>query len=589
MSSQQTTESTPRIIAVIGARLNSSRLPGKQLLDLAGKPLIEHIFARLDRVECLSACVLATTADTYNQPLVDWARNAGRECFAYTGDVDDLVGRVDQVVQKYGADYLVYICGDSPLIDPGFISRALNALMADPKASAIHIPPVEGRPIIHEGIDIYPRFVWDQTVEISKSEMEREHVGLARKKLYPQQHFAVLDEDPIYHALDHRLSVDTPSDYRFMSIVYKRWYENHGPEEIVSLRWLIEELLKDAELRGINAEVMQKRADQSSSRILYVTAAGPGIGLGHMSRTITAIHGLQDTLGAGVTLLIAGLEVVFRELDLIPHKFSTSWQQDLRELVGNLKPKSIVFDLPKTFLHEEDGVFLGQFQEQGIDIISIDFSIPWLDIPCFNWVPCFYLDEGKAFRGKHFHGWDCYLLPERNTVPAWEEGRNLLVLSGGGDVHQLGEALPQLLLEKLPEDFRITWIRGPYSKPPQIPADLASRVQVIFQPREVLPYIAKSQYALIAYGLSFFEALQMGLPCVTLTLGQDPEEMQALEQQQVCLQADTPAMAIAQLERLINEPELCQEMSQKACKLIDGKGAVRLARCLQSKWENVQA
>ena len=78
-----------KVLAVIGARLNSSRLPGKQLLDLAGKPLIERIFQRLEKIPQLSQIVLATTADDYNQPLLQWAQRVGKQVFAFEGDVND--------------------------------------------------------------------------------------------------------------------------------------------------------------------------------------------------------------------------------------------------------------------------------------------------------------------------------------------------------------------------------------------------------------------------------------------------------------------------------------------------------------------
>ena len=60
-----------KVLAVVAARLNSSRLPGKQLLDLAGEPLIERLFQRLQQVAEIDQLVLATTADPYNQPLLE--------------------------------------------------------------------------------------------------------------------------------------------------------------------------------------------------------------------------------------------------------------------------------------------------------------------------------------------------------------------------------------------------------------------------------------------------------------------------------------------------------------------------------------
>lgn len=74
-----------KVLGVIGARLNSSRLPGKHLLDLADKPLIARLFERLEKIPELDAIVLATTADEYNQPLVQWAQQAEMAAFKAAG------------------------------------------------------------------------------------------------------------------------------------------------------------------------------------------------------------------------------------------------------------------------------------------------------------------------------------------------------------------------------------------------------------------------------------------------------------------------------------------------------------------------
>jgi len=103
------------IVAIIGARLNSSRLPAKHLLPLAGKPLIERLVERLKRSQSIDQMVLATTADDFNQPLIDWAKGK-LDCYVHHGDVNDLMGRVDAVVTRYNPDIIVYICGDSPLV-----------------------------------------------------------------------------------------------------------------------------------------------------------------------------------------------------------------------------------------------------------------------------------------------------------------------------------------------------------------------------------------------------------------------------------------------------------------------------------------
>ena len=72
-----------KILAVVGARLNSSRLPGKHMLTLAGRPMIERVFQRLHKSTLLNSFILATTDDSFNVELIDWARSFNVSYFAY--------------------------------------------------------------------------------------------------------------------------------------------------------------------------------------------------------------------------------------------------------------------------------------------------------------------------------------------------------------------------------------------------------------------------------------------------------------------------------------------------------------------------
>ncbi len=144
-----------RIVAIVGARLNSSRLPSKHLLPLANKPLISHVFERLKKIKRIDEIVLATTNDDYNQPLRHWAVENNVACFSYNGDVNDLVGRIDCVIKKYKADILLYVCGDCPLIEPETITNMLGVIVDKPEIDTVKLLPVKSaKEVIHEGLSL---------------------------------------------------------------------------------------------------------------------------------------------------------------------------------------------------------------------------------------------------------------------------------------------------------------------------------------------------------------------------------------------------------------------------------------------------
>ncbi|MCG9729225.1 NTP transferase domain-containing protein [Shewanella sp. Isolate13] len=285
------------VIAIIGARLNSSRLPGKHLLPLAGKPIIEHIQNRLEHCQTLTDIVLATTLDEFNQPLINWANN-NSQCLAYSGDVNDLMGRINAVVEQYQADIVVYICGDCPLIDPGFIDHAVNQLRQNPQADSISLAPDVRS--IHEGMAFYTRQGWDNLFVNSVSDMEKEHVGYANQRCHCLTPLLIQDSDD-FSGVEHRISVDTDADYRFMQQIYQRWYAQNSSAPIVPLKWVVDTLKQEVSLRQINGHVKQKKADQQYPSVsLYCAYRAADDALYQLSVKLGAA--LQEHYGLGTQL-----------------------------------------------------------------------------------------------------------------------------------------------------------------------------------------------------------------------------------------------------------------------------------------------
>src|SRR6056297_2582956 len=108
----------PRVTAIIQARMQSTRLPGKVLKPLAGKPLIAHVISRSKEITPLHRVVLAVPDDTENRPLLALADTMEIESFA--GSNQDVLARFYMAAEKFGGDYIVRITGDDPFTDPGY-------------------------------------------------------------------------------------------------------------------------------------------------------------------------------------------------------------------------------------------------------------------------------------------------------------------------------------------------------------------------------------------------------------------------------------------------------------------------------------
>src|SRR5437879_499011 len=99
-----------KIVATIEARMTSSRLPGKVLLPVNGRPLLEHLVRRLRAATSLTDIVLATTVNPTDDVLVSFAREIGIKCFR--GSEDDVMGRVVGAAAAAEAELVVEITGD---------------------------------------------------------------------------------------------------------------------------------------------------------------------------------------------------------------------------------------------------------------------------------------------------------------------------------------------------------------------------------------------------------------------------------------------------------------------------------------------
>lgn len=110
--------------AIVQARINSTRLPAKVLLDLAGKPVLTHVIERLRRARKIDKIVVATTTASRDDPVADLSERLGVAC--YRGSELDVLNRYYRAAVQAGAGTVVRITSDCPLIDPELVDQAID-------------------------------------------------------------------------------------------------------------------------------------------------------------------------------------------------------------------------------------------------------------------------------------------------------------------------------------------------------------------------------------------------------------------------------------------------------------------------------
>ena len=110
-------------LVFVQARMASARFPGKALVPLAGKPVIEHVLDRVAKAGYLDQIVLCTTRDHSDDPLAWFAERFDLK--VYRGSAENVVLRFQEALAEYPCERFFRVCGDSPLLDPRLFERFL--------------------------------------------------------------------------------------------------------------------------------------------------------------------------------------------------------------------------------------------------------------------------------------------------------------------------------------------------------------------------------------------------------------------------------------------------------------------------------
>lgn len=161
-----------RRVAIIQARMSSTRLPGKVLIDLAGLPLIVFMAKRVQQARCVDSLIVATSVDASDDPLAAALDAHGITCFR--GNLNDVLDRFYQAATEEHADHVVRLTGDCPLMDADLVDRALN-LLAESGADYVSncVPPT-----FPDGLDVEAFTMSALKTAWANAQMasEREHV-----------------------------------------------------------------------------------------------------------------------------------------------------------------------------------------------------------------------------------------------------------------------------------------------------------------------------------------------------------------------------------------------------------------------------
>jgi glutamate-1-semialdehyde 2,1-aminomutase len=161
-----------KIVAIVQARMGSTRLPNKVMKLIGGAPMIELLLSRLSRARELDQIVVATSMDIRNQPLVEHVQKLGYAC--EQGSETDVLDRYVQAAKAHQADVVVRITGDCPLVDPELVDEAIRGF----KSAGVDYFCNNYPPTFPDGLDIevFTFKALEQANQETSKLFDREHV-----------------------------------------------------------------------------------------------------------------------------------------------------------------------------------------------------------------------------------------------------------------------------------------------------------------------------------------------------------------------------------------------------------------------------
>jgi spore coat polysaccharide biosynthesis protein SpsF len=205
------------------ARMGSSRLPGKVLMPLGGRPVIEHVLTRASHAKGADAVCVATTVEAADDAIAATAKALGIP--VHRGSETDVLGRYAGAAEMMKADIVVRITCDCPLIDPNVIGRSIRELK---EKNADYVAQEWNEWPQGIGCEVFPRALLDRAAAETKDAYDREHVtpwirNTAAKTKY-------LMRGPGTPVSAQRWLLDYPEDYAFLERLFEKFPGETPPE-----------------------------------------------------------------------------------------------------------------------------------------------------------------------------------------------------------------------------------------------------------------------------------------------------------------------------------------------------------------------
>jgi spore coat polysaccharide biosynthesis protein SpsF len=238
-----------RIVAIIQARMGSSRLPGKILQPLAGKTVLQHVIERVSASNMFDEIVVATTNRSIDNVVAEVVPPFGAT--VVRGDENDVLSRFGLAAHQSNAEAIMRITADCPLIDPDVLASMVGRF----RNGDVDVVSNCVRRTFPRGLDaeLFSRAALEMMLREATSAPHREHVT---PFIYenPDRFRIASHEGPEDHS-EYRLTLDTPEDFELLDRVFSAFAD----PDAIRLADVIALLQSNPDWKLINAHIEQKK------------------------------------------------------------------------------------------------------------------------------------------------------------------------------------------------------------------------------------------------------------------------------------------------------------------------------------------
>jgi spore coat polysaccharide biosynthesis protein SpsF (cytidylyltransferase family) len=249
-----------KIDIIVEARTQSKRLPGKLIMKILDRPVIDLMIERLKKINKINDIIIATTTNKDDDILEKIAKENNIKCFR--GEEEDVLGRVVETIKFFKTDIVVQITGDNPLVDRGLTEELISFFLDNYKKydficndAGIYNSKFKKEFPMGLNTKVFKSSILIEVERKTKNPVDREHIVNYILKNFDQFKILSYKAPPKLCRQDIRLTLDYIEDFNLIKLVYENLYINN---KSFSIKNIVDFLDQNPKIKNLNSSCRQK-------------------------------------------------------------------------------------------------------------------------------------------------------------------------------------------------------------------------------------------------------------------------------------------------------------------------------------------